>query len=169
MWLAPGACLSAGVGPDHSGHSFREKTPSFGRKVSPWHGLPETPTLWESRNFRGLCVGTRVAQSLWRGAAAWGVGNETDNPDLREGRTMAKTQRRGQVMNRVARRVKTAGRAVAKASQPVRKVQRKVQVTLGDLIAAAFDVAGEAKAAARLVSSKSMAEATGRQIVLVGG
>jgi hypothetical protein len=37
------------------------------------------------------------------------------------------------------------------------------------LIAAAFDVAGEARAAARLVSSKSMAEATGRQIVVVTG
>jgi hypothetical protein len=78
---------------------------------------------------------------------------------------MAKTERRGQVMNRVAGQVKgTAGRAVAKASRPV----RKVQVTLGDLIAAAFDVAGEAKAAAKLVSSKSMAAATGRQIVVVG-
>lgn len=78
---------------------------------------------------------------------------------------MAKTQRRGQVMNRVARRVKgTAGRAVAKASKPV----RKVHVTLGDLIAAAFDVAGEARAAAKLVSSRAMSEATGKQIVFVG-
>lgn len=77
---------------------------------------------------------------------------------------MAKTQRGGQVM-KVARRVKgTAGRAVAKASRPV----RKVQVTLGDLIAAAFDVAGETKAAAKLVSSRAMAEATGKQIVFVG-
>jgi hypothetical protein len=78
---------------------------------------------------------------------------------------MAKTQRSGQVMNRVARQVKgTAGRAVAKASKPV----RKVQVTLGDLIAAAFDVAGETRAAAKLVSSRAMAEATGKQIVFVG-
>lgn len=78
---------------------------------------------------------------------------------------MAKTQRRGQVMKRVARRVKgTAGRAVAKASKPV----RKVQVTLGDLIAAAFDVAGgEARAAAKLVSSCASG-ATGKQIVFVG-
>ncbi|HEX8434159.1 chaperonin [Archangium sp.] len=78
---------------------------------------------------------------------------------------MAKTQRRGQVMKRMARRVKgTAGRAVAqaKASQPV----RKVQVTLGDLIAAAIDVAGETKAAAKLVSS--MSGVTGKQIVFVG-
>ena len=77
---------------------------------------------------------------------------------------MTKTQRGGQVM-KVARRVKgTAGRAVAKASRPV----RKVQVTLGDLIAAAFDVAGETTAAAKLVSSRAMAEATGKQIVFVG-
>jgi trehalose utilization protein len=79
---------------------------------------------------------------------------------------MAKTQRGGQVVKRVARRVKgTAGRAVAKAGRPV----RKVQVTLGDLIAAAFDVAGEAKTVAKVVSSRAMAQATGRQIVLVGG
>ncbi|HYO65057.1 hypothetical protein [Archangium violaceum] len=77
---------------------------------------------------------------------------------------MAKTQRGGQVM-KVARRVKgTAGRAVAKASRPV----RKVQVTLGDLIAAAFDVAGETTAAVKLVSSRAMTEATGKQIVFVG-
>jgi L-arabinose isomerase len=77
---------------------------------------------------------------------------------------MAKTQRGGQVM-KVARRVKgSAGRAVAKAGKPV----RKVQVTLGDLIAAAFDVAGEATTVAKVVSSRAMAEATGRQIVLVG-
>ena len=79
---------------------------------------------------------------------------------------MAKTQRGGQVA-KVARQVKgTAKRAVAKAkaSRPV----RKVQVTLGDLIAAAFDVAGETKAAAQLVSSRAMAEATGKQIVFVG-
>ncbi len=78
---------------------------------------------------------------------------------------MAKTQRREQVMKRVARQVKgTAGRAVAQASRPV----RKVQVTLGDLIAAAMDVAGEAKAAAQLVSSRDMAARMGRQIVVVG-
>jgi hypothetical protein len=82
---------------------------------------------------------------------------------------MAKTQRGGQVMKQVkgtaGRAVAKAGRAVAKAGKPV----RKVQVTLGDLIAAAFDVAGEAKTVAKVVSSRAMAEATGRQIVLVGG
>jgi len=77
---------------------------------------------------------------------------------------MAKTQR-GQVMKRVVRRVKgTAGHTVARASRP----GRKVQVTLGDLIAAAFDVAGEATTVAKLVSSRAMAQATGKQIVLVG-
>lgn len=79
---------------------------------------------------------------------------------------MAKTQRGGRGVKRVARRVKgTAGCAVARAGRPV----RKVQVTLGDLIAAAFDVAGEAKTVAKVVSSRAMAQATGRQIVLVGG
>jgi hypothetical protein len=77
---------------------------------------------------------------------------------------MAKTQRGGQVM-KVARQVKgSAGRAVATAARPV----RKVQVTLGDLIAAAMDVAGETKAAAKLVSSRAMEEVTGRHIVFVG-
>ncbi|WNG21195.1 chaperonin [Cystobacter fuscus] len=78
---------------------------------------------------------------------------------------MAKTQRSGAVMNQVARQVKKAGRVVAKAkaSRPV----HKVQVTLGDLIAAAFDVAGETKAAAKLVSSRAMSQATGTHIVVV--
>jgi len=123
---------------------------------------------------REIPRGYVTARRLLRVSGVWGggvgVGNETDNQTKGMRATMAKTQRQGQVkvMNRVARQVKgTAGRAVAKAkaSQPV----RKVQVTLGDLIAAAFDVAGEARAAARLVSSKSMAEATGRQIVVVTG
>jgi len=121
---------------------------------------------------REIPRGYAAARRLLRDSGVWGggvgVGNETDNQNKGMRATMAKTQRQGKVMNRVARQVKgTAGRAVAKAkaSQPV----RKVQVTLGDLIAAAFDVAGEARAAARLVSSKSMAEATGRQIVVVTG
>ena len=93
------------------------------------------------------------------------AGNTVDERLKGTGRTMAKTQRGGAVMNQVARQVKKAGRAVAKAkaSQPV----RKVQVTLGDLIAAAFDVAGETKAAAKLVSSRSMSVATGTHIVVV--
>jgi hypothetical protein len=75
---------------------------------------------------------------------------------------MAKTQG----MKQGERRVKGTSerRVVAKASRPARKVQ---VVTLGDLIAAAFDVTGDARAAAKLVSSKAMARATGKQIVFV--
>jgi hypothetical protein len=76
---------------------------------------------------------------------------------------MAKTQG----MKQGERRVKGTSserRVVAKASRPARKVR---VVTLGDLIAAAFDVTGEAEAAAKLVSSKAMAKATGKQIVFV--
>ena len=87
-----------------------------------------------------------------------------------------KTQRRGQVaVKQMARRVKktagqvkkTARNAVAKASAPVRNAHRKVQVTLGDLIAAAFDVAGETKAAAQLVTSRAMSQAMDKHIVFV--
>ncbi|WP_434384314.1 chaperonin [Melittangium boletus] len=78
---------------------------------------------------------------------------------------MAKAQRSGGRVVRVAGQVKTsANRAVAKARKPV----EQVQVTLGDLIAAAFDVAGETKAAAKLVASRSMEQLTGRHIVVVG-
>jgi hypothetical protein len=46
---------------------------------------------------------------------------------------------------------------------------RRVQVTLGDLIAAAFDtVGGEVKKVASVVSSPAMRLATGKQIVFVG-
>ena len=45
----------------------------------------------------------------------------------------------------------------------------RVQVTLGDLIVAAFDtVGGEARKATRVLSSRSMTLATGRHIVVVG-
>ncbi len=74
---------------------------------------------------------------------------------------MAKTQG----MKQGERRVKGTSerRVVAKASPPV----RRVRVTLGELIAAAFEVTGEVEAAAKLVSSKAMARATGKQIVFV--
>ena len=71
---------------------------------------------------------------------------------------MAKTQRREQVKR--AKQTKAA-RATAKVG--------KVQVTLGDLIAAAFDtVGGEVKKVARVVSSPAMTLATGKHIVVVG-
>ncbi len=106
-----------------------------------------------------------LLRGLGVGRAAWGVGDKIGNQDSRDGRTMAKTQRSGQAMKRMARQVKgTAGRVAAKAARPV----AKVQVTLGDLIAAAMDVAGETKAAAQLVSSRAMEQVTGRHIVFVG-
>jgi hypothetical protein len=76
---------------------------------------------------------------------------------------MAKTQRREQVNQRKAQKkgVKAAGK--------VERPMRRVQVTLGDLIAAAFDtVGGEAKKVARVISSPTMTVATGTHIVFVG-
>jgi hypothetical protein len=76
---------------------------------------------------------------------------------------MAKTQRRDQVNRRKARQMK-AEQAAAEV-KPV----RRVQVTLGDLIAAAFDaVGGEVKKVAKVVSSPAMTLATGKHIVVVG-
>lgn len=78
---------------------------------------------------------------------------------------MAKTQRREQLNQRKARQVKAGRAAAAKGVRPV----RRVQVTLGDLIAAAFDaVGGEVKKVARVVSSPAMTLATGKHIVVVG-
>jgi hypothetical protein len=75
---------------------------------------------------------------------------------------MAKTQRRDQVNGRKARQMK-----VEKAAE--QKPARRVQVTLGDLIAAAFDaVGGEVKKVAKVVSSPAMTLATGKHIVVVG-
>jgi hypothetical protein len=76
---------------------------------------------------------------------------------------MAKTQRRDQVNGRKARQAK-----VARAAESVVRPMRRVQVTLGDLIAAAFDtVGGEVKKVARVVSSPAMTLATGKHIVVV--
>jgi hypothetical protein len=76
---------------------------------------------------------------------------------------MAKTQRREQVNQR-----KTQKKGVKAAGQ-VERPMRRVQVTLGDLIAAAFDtVGGEAKKVARVISSPTMTVATGTHIVFVG-
>ncbi|WP_224246879.1 chaperonin [Hyalangium gracile] len=77
---------------------------------------------------------------------------------------MAKTQRRDQVNRRKARQTK-----VARATEKVVRPMKRVQVTLGDLIAAAFDtVGGEVKKVARVVSSPAMTLATGKHIVVVG-
>jgi hypothetical protein len=78
---------------------------------------------------------------------------------------MAKTARREQVKTAKQTKQTKVARATAKVTRPM----RKVQVTLGDLIAAAFDtVGGEVKKVARVVSSPSMTLATGKHIVVVG-
>lgn len=75
---------------------------------------------------------------------------------------MAKAQRRDQVKK--AQQAKGA-RAAAKMGRPM----RRVQVTLGDLIAAAFDtVGGEVKKVARVISSPTMTMATGKRVVFEG-
>lgn len=80
---------------------------------------------------------------------------------------MAKAQRRGQVKRRVARRGKGAEARGVQAE--ARGRVRRVQVTLGDLIAAAFDtVGGEVRKVAQVVSSPAMTVATGKHIVVVG-
>ncbi|MDY7227776.1 chaperonin [Hyalangium rubrum] len=76
---------------------------------------------------------------------------------------MAKAQRRDQV-KRQTRQTK-----VARAKAKVGRSARQVQVTLGDLIAAAFDtVGGEVKKVARVISSPTMTQATGKRVVFVG-
>ena len=94
---------------------------------------------------------------------------------------MAKTQRNGAAVNQVVRQgkktvrstvnpktVRAAAKKARSAPQAAApRTAQKVQVTLGDLIAAAFDVTGETKAAAKLVSSRAMSMATGTNIVVV--
>jgi precorrin-6x reductase len=75
-----------------------------------------------------------------------------------------KTQK--QTIQRKARQVKAK---TVKAVTNAGKQAKRVQVTLGDLIAAAFDtVGGEARKVARVVSSADMTLATGKHIVFVG-
>ena len=78
---------------------------------------------------------------------------------------MAKTQRRDQVKQQRKGRQTKVAKGTEKGAQP----GSKVQVTLGDFIAAAFDaVGGEVKKVARVVSSPAMTLATGKHIVVVG-
>lgn len=80
---------------------------------------------------------------------------------------MAKATRGGhKVMRKVARKGTVA---VARRGKAAVKQARRVQVTLGDLIAAAFDTVGsEVKKVAQVVSSPAMTVATGKHIVVVG-
>ncbi|NBD10139.1 MULTISPECIES: chaperonin [Corallococcus] len=75
-----------------------------------------------------------------------------------------KTQK--QTIQRKARQMKAK---TVKVVSNAGKQAKRVQVTLGDLIAAAFDtVGGEARKVARVVSSTDMTLATGKHIVFVG-
>lgn len=67
-------------------------------------------------------------------------------------------------VRRQGRRVAPALRRSAKAAAPA----AKAQVTLGDLIAAAFDTVGEeTDKVAKLLASRQLRRATGQKIVLV--
>lgn len=59
-----------------------------------------------------------------------------------------------------------ATRRDTKAKTP-KSPMKPVQVTLGDLIAAAYDAAGTLKGVARVLSSPGLVAATQRRIVLV--
>jgi hypothetical protein len=54
-----------------------------------------------------------------------------------------------------------------KREAKAKSAMKKVQVTLGDLIAAAYETAGTMKGAARVLSSRHLAAAIHRRIVLV--
>lgn len=76
-------------------------------------------------------------------------------------------------MGKSQRRVRQAGARAAEPRAGTRRAveprRRRVEVTLGELIAAAFDAAGgEASRVERLLSSPAMARATGRHFVFTG-
>lgn len=81
---------------------------------------------------------------------------------------MAKQIKRGVTVQRQGRRVMPAiRRKGARATVAVKQMKRKA-LTLGELIAAAFDAVGtEVKDVAKVLSSPEMAVATGKRIVLV--
>jgi hypothetical protein len=84
---------------------------------------------------------------------------------------MAKCGRREHVMRRGVRRARARleaarGRSAALLGEQV----QRVQVTLGDLIAAAFDSVGsEVRRVAAVLSSAEMTRATGRPILITQG
>lgn len=74
--------------------------------------------------------------------------------------------------NKMNNRVKRQGRrvvpAIRRSKVAAQVVAAKVQTTLGDLIAAAFDAAsGSSKDAAKILSSSELAAATGRKVVFI--
>ncbi|WP_375757484.1 hypothetical protein [Corallococcus exercitus] len=80
-------------------------------------------------------------------------------------RTAGKTKG-GSVVRRQGRRVMPALRRTAKRA---RVAAHKAQLTVGEVIAAAFDTAGgEMSGVLELVTSPQMTRALGRRIVVVG-
>ena len=79
---------------------------------------------------------------------------------------MASSKKNGtKAVKNQGRRVMPALRRTTKKAQVAAK---SAQVTLGDLIAAAFDTVGnEVKDVARLLSSREIVQTTGRRIVFV--
>jgi hypothetical protein len=65
------------------------------------------------------------------------------------------------------RKVQKVNAALRRQGQKAKAAVGRVQTTLGDLIAAAFDAAGNSKQARRLLSSTEVAAATGTRFVLV--
>jgi hypothetical protein len=87
---------------------------------------------------------------------------------------MAKTAttKKGSPVRRQGRRVMPALRRVARRVKPSRAVQppaaRPEPLTLGELIAAAFDTAGgELAEVLKVVSSPQLSKALGRRVLLV--
>lgn len=68
---------------------------------------------------------------------------------------------------RTADGVKRQGRRAIPALRRVRAVKAARPLTLGDLVAAAFDTAGDARSATQLLSSRELGQAIGRRIVFV--
>jgi hypothetical protein len=66
------------------------------------------------------------------------------------------------------RRGAEGGKQVKRSPLRAQAVARQLNITLGELIAAAFDIAGnEVKSVARLVSSSDMTKVIGRRILLI--
>ncbi|MCI0573566.1 MAG: hypothetical protein L0Y66_22740 [Myxococcaceae bacterium] len=57
-------------------------------------------------------------------------------------------------------------RALRKVRHPAPKLVRRT-VTLGELVAAVFDTAGDTRSAAALLGSRELAHAVGRRIICV--
>jgi hypothetical protein len=69
---------------------------------------------------------------------------------------------------RTVRTTRTLSPALRKGKKALRHAASRAQVTLGDLIAAAYDTVGPTvKGISRVLSSPEMSKVTGRKIVFV--